>query len=856
MKQEQVYEEVNVDEEVSSEHSFLFGDKDLLVAKWALYLLAFLTPLFFLPYTVSPLFAKEVLAYVLLGIALIGWLAHFLASGKLVYKHSWINLSLFVLLVVTIISVFRSESLFMSLWGPDVTGEKLAALIAFAVLYFLASSLFTKEEVIKIIGVMYAALLLAGVWSLLQMFHVYLFPFEFARRSDFNSVGTINALAMFYGLFFVIGVGILLHLKQIIADVFFKKIFTWTVFLASAILLVNILLISLPRVVLINGLTLVTRFPAVWFGIGLAMIVFLGQSFRNAYRGQTSGTEYARAHFGLSYYIPLIILVFSSLFYFVSTPIFGSALADIPVEVTPTFSATIDIAKNAIQSSPVFGSGPATFAFDYNAYRGADINQTIFWSVKFFHGFSFLTTLPATTGILGILSWLFFIGSVVFILFGSLFRENQFDPIKLSIFCGVCFSVAGWLFYASNFTSLLFVFFLVGLFAARSEDSSCGGRWVITNRFVTVLSSAFMFVASLVAIFLIVLSVVAMYFGVQKYIAEAYYYSAVRTFNTTGNVDSADERFVRAITIDPNNDIYLRADGQVRLVKMQQVINRALGGGGQDVQADFQASFNAARTVITAATRVNPREPQNWSVLGLLYENLIPFIGGADQLAINAYQEAVKQDPTNPAVLLDVGRTFLESADAIQSRIGQIQDRAEVSRLTAVRLEYLTQAEGALTKATSLKADYAPAHFLLAQVFTRKDDLASAIRKTEDTKSLSPLDVGVAFQLGFLYYQAGSFDKAVAEFERAVSLNANYSNARYFLGLIYDRQGNKALALEQFEKVGSLNPDNQEVKTIIKNLKAGLPALAGIVPPAPAPEKRGSAPVSDTGGTSNVVTPK
>ncbi|MBU6414985.1 tetratricopeptide repeat protein, partial [Patescibacteria group bacterium] len=147
-----------------------------------------------------------------------------------------------------------------------------------------------------------------------------------------------------------------------------------------------------------------------------------------------------------------------------------------------------------------------------------------------------------------------------------------------------------------------------------------------------------------------------------------------------------------------------------------------------------------------------------------------------------------------------------------------------------------------------------PAHFLLAQTYTRKNNLDLAIRKTEDTKALSPFDVGVAFQLGFLYYQAGTFDKAQAEFERAVSLNANYSNARYFLGLIYDRQGNKASALDQFQKIAALNPDNQEVKKIIQNLQSGHPALFGVVPPAPAPEKRGTAPVGETKG--NVVTPK
>jgi len=98
--------------------------------------------------------------------------------------------------------------------------------------------------------------------------------------------------------------------------------------------------------------------------------------------------------------------------------------------------------------------------------------------------------------------------------------------------------------------------------------------------------------------------------------------------------------------------------------------------------------------------------------------------------------------------------------------------------------------------------------------------------------------VGLAFQLGVLYYSDKQFDKAKAEFERTVSLNENYSNARYFLGLVYDREGKKSEAISQFEKVANLNPDNEEVKKILDNLKAGKPALEGITPAQPPIEEK------------------
>jgi len=108
----------------------------------------------------------------------------------------------------------------------------------------------------------------------------------------------------------------------------------------------------------------------------------------------------------------------------------------------------------------------------------------------------------------------------------------------------------------------------------------------------------------------------------------------------------------------------------------------------------------------------------------------------------------------------------------------------------------------------------------------------------ENAKRDSPSDVGVAFQLGLLYYNDKQYDKAQAEFERAIGLNENYSNARYFLGLIYDQAGKKDEAISQFEKIAKLNPDNEEVKKILANLKGGKTALEGITPAQPPIEEK------------------
>ena len=109
--------------------------------------------------------------------------------------------------------------------------------------------------------------------------------------------------------------------------------------------------------------------------------------------------------------------------------------------------------------------------------------------------------------------------------------------------------------------------------------------------------------------------------------------------------------------------------------------------------------------------------------------------------------------------------------------------------------------------------------------------MQSAIRSTENAKLAAPFDIGIAFQLGLLYYQNNNLNQAQAEFERALYLNPSYSNARYFLGLVYDRKGNTKGAVEQFQQVLALNPDNQEIKNILAKYKDSILGLEVIFKP-------------------------
>jgi tetratricopeptide (TPR) repeat protein len=239
------------------------------------------------------------------------------------------------------------------------------------------------------------------------------------------------------------------------------------------------------------------------------------------------------------------------------------------------------------------------------------------------------------------------------------------------------------------------------------------------------------------------------------------------------------------------------------------------------LRSQFQNLLASSIQNAQSAVNINPLDFLNWTALGQIYEAIVPFkVAGAREAAVGAYQEAAKRAPYDPRPLFAAARVEIQAGD-------------------------VKSAYSFLNSSIGVKGDYVPAVFLLAQLEAQQGNITQAISRTEQALYLAPNDVGVLFQLGLLYYQDKNYDNSRLAFEKAVSLNANYSNARYFLGLVYDRQGKKAEAIAQFEKVQELNPGNQEVKTILSNLAKGKPALQGISPPQPSPEKRTEPPLNE-----------
>lgn len=748
------------------------------MARWLLYAAIFLTPLFFLPWTLFPLnLNKQFLLTSLVLLALISWLIKSVVKGELIFAKNYLSWFVLALVAFTGLSAFFSKSRsfrFVGLEGSEV--DVLINLLTFGLLYFLLGSVSKKESELKnFLSCFLWSSLLVLLMSVSHFLGFWFWPWSFTKVVTFNTIGTTNALAIYFGLALVV------LLSLICKRVFVSRVAKIATGIFAAALFISILLIS---------------YWPVFIGLALIMLALL------------TNNNFISKWLLLSVAIVSIFIVLVSFnFIKLKLPIF-----DLPAEITPSLQASWNVAKNTIQEGAknfVFGSGPATFSYQYSLYRNPSLNSTSFWDLRFSQGYNAILTHLVNWGFIGTI---LFLAVLIYslILISKLFFNKHASGSSLAwaIESGIVYLVLLLFFYPQNYVLYFSLFLFLGLLVAKNS--------IISDKYQSLSlteSSRKTFIFSLGMMILVALSTLALYINGQRYIGALYFAQGVKIANTSGDIDQALPYLLSGLDLDPKNDSYLQTLSSAFLIKVNNDLNKA-------------NLLSKALQMARRSTEVNPRNSANWLILAKTYESIILLVSGAAEESFKAYDEAIKLEPNNPAIYAGLGRAHLALADRFTQELSGINKEKR-------NLEY-SLAIANFDKALSLKSDYAPAHFSLVQVFDRQGKTEEAIARGERLRSIAlsdsdkSNDVGILFQLGLLHYQAGRLNKSRDFFESVAQLAPDYSNALYFLGLIYDKQGDSKGALELFRKISKLNPQNEEVKKIISNLISGRSALSGV----------------------------
>ena len=755
---------------------------------------AFLALGFFLPFWVWPFgggfslgTSKSLLFFILVLAAVIFYLIHILQEGVVKYQKSYAFFALAAILVVALVSSFFAKPMAVSLFGSGGEVGTFFFLLFSVVSFLLITLVFSSEK--KILNFFSAIILSSLVVFILQLLHS-IFDISFGSllpaRLD-NFVGSWSELSIFFGF---------VALVVIVFLEFFDAERNLRIFL------LGVLGASILSMALVN-------FTAAWIVFGSLLLILLVYLFSSL--GETR--NFAR--------LPLFIILIA-LFFVLAKPLVGDLITSAgfnSVEVRPSWSATYDVVLQTWGESIknlALGSGPNTFVYDWIKFKPLEINQTVFWNTRFQGGIGLLPSLAATGGVLGVLSWLSFLFFVLYYGFKSV-GYSESNVTKSLLFGSFLGSVYLWIFNliysTSNFLFVL-AFFVTGIFFAMLAKSGM----VKFKSFSFVDKTSVGFISSLVIVLLLIASVATFYLFFQKYWAAYSYDRALTAVNVEGSLDKGEELLLKATRFD-KQDRFHRSLSELGIVRLSQLLSQQLPQ--EEMRMQFQNLLAFTIQHAQTATNVNPTDPLNWNALGMVYQNIIPFqIEGTREVALDAYRQAFDKGPMDPSPLLASAQVEIQYGNN-------------------------DAAKSFLNSALEVKGDYTSALFLLSQLAAQEGDLPNAIRQTEQARLTAPNDIGILFQLGLLYYQAGDYMNAKAVLERTVALNTNYSNARYFLGLAYDNLDQTQAAIEQFEKIQILNPDNAEVVTILSNLRGGRKALSSISPPKPAPEDREMPPIEE-----------
>jgi putative inorganic carbon (HCO3(-)) transporter len=770
------------------------------VIKFSLYLLVFLLPLFWLPFSFEAFeLNKQYLLFFLVSFTLFVWLAKMVfIEREIRFKKTPLDIFvlgfLFIAVLSTIFSVDRGSSLF-GFYGRFSDG--LIGLLSLGIFYFLLTnnvrmdaedstdrSRLSVGGTLKVFSWSVFFVVLAsyfsifGIWVKLST----IIPEVFSRvmsQPIFNPVaGSMEGLTIFLAAITVLFVGLLLEFKLPVPNPRFKNIFYSLLILGSVGILIFIdynlawavLLISLLAFLIFALIMRVFRenvnrlLLPVFLIVVAAAFLFLPVTKIEIPQEQIlgQGTSW-QADQGISW-----------------ETAFRAAIAETSSHLPPQLASQVSVTEKI--KSAFLGSGVGTYFYDFIKFKPVEFNQNPLWQIGFDRPSSHFAEILGTMGFLGLLSSLVLLG--VFLIISWFLLRTKTLRFQLPLLMTFLALVIGQFVYYQN-TSLAFAFWLMLGLGTASWQSSAGKavkEKVISFKELPEMSLIF----SAVLIILVVVILGLYYFGVSYYWADVNYYKSLALLG-----QERIEKLERAVQLNPRSPQYRLVLSRAFLFEFFQELQKPLEE--QDLQK-IQALLNRSISEAKTATDLQPNFVANWNNKGIIYREIVGLAGGAAEESIRSFERAAALEPVNPAIYTELGKLYLALADRQKAK------------------EYFQ-------KAQEKKPSYADAIIQEALVLEKEDILGEAITRLENLITKDPWNIEAHFQLGRLYYNVGRVDEAIRLFEAVALVVPKHSNALYSLGLAYVAKDRIQEAILAFERVLELNPGNQDVIQKLEILK-------------------------------------
>lgn len=345
---------------------------------------------------------------------------------------------------------------------------------------------------------------------------------------------------------------------------------------------------------------------------------------------------------------------------------------------------TVEGMKNL--GTALFGSGPGNFLVNFNHFKPLAINQTSLWTQKFTSSSNQYLTLWSTVGLVGLLSYLWF------------------NWASLRKWPTTLIHQAAWLILGLNLTSQLF---LPASLSILFGTFIMAGLVVKTQGEVEVNNNKLVFGLSLLALFF---SFFTFYRSIRIWRADYNFFKSLNLASSNQAVQTYESQ-IKTVMLNPFAENYHFALSQTNFALANNLAQK------KDLTDKEKSSLNQLllQAISEAKTTVNlnPQRADYWLNLALLYRNLVTVADDAKDWSQAAYLQAIKNDPVNPLLRVELGGLFFSTKNYDQ----------------AIQL---------FNQSVELKPDFGNGYYNLAAAYREKEDWQKALTSMETVLTLVP----------------------------------------------------------------------------------------------------------------------
>lgn len=649
------------------------------------------------------------------GLLLVLLALKFTLSGKVVFIRTPLDIPLLLLLAVGIVGTVLSPAPYISLLGNQLKiHTSLVSLITYVLFYFIVVNNLRNAKDIKWVLTLsvFAAQILAAV-SLITYGGLKILPAPWNHGINFTTTGSAFTTTAILALLVPFVVATILNDKN------------------PTYKLINSLFLTLMGITIALTGTWAT-WAAGLIGFILTLVVVspvkkLGQLNR---LGPVSI---------IGIVIPVALVTLVTILSFVPpmsgvvNPVYTQAQS-FPREIQLPFVDSWKISISAFRDLPIWGTGPATYAFDFTNYKPVDFNAEKIWNLRFDSSFNEYFQTLATLGGIGLLALFSLTALFVSAAYKTYLAnrreksENAEEKLSLAV-AGIVFFIILALHSSTLGLWIIGIVILASFMIVNlgNTQRSWSGQSDLKSMFLKVASlsstsssTETIKIETLPGIILTIAAALVLFtafFAGKMTLADYHHRLALNAVAENQGITAYNE-LIAAEKLNPVNDLYRTDLAQTNFALANAIASakgptEAAPAGSlteqdkQNIQVLLQQSINEGRTAVT----LSPKSAVNWEILALLYRQISGVAQNALVFSLDSYGRAIFQDPLNPQLRVNVGGVYyaIKNYDM------------------AIRF---------FTDAINLKPDYANGYYNLSVALRDKGDLTNALTLAEKTLTL------------------------------------------------------------------------------------------------------------------------